>query len=473
LLFPCVLLFSQVDRSHAPEPESPKVLDLGKMSSFQLENGLKVFLVNRPGYTKFTMSVNIEQPAIKEDNQEPRSILNSAYYKKESANLPEGVRDSIIAQLGAQMGVTLNGGFIKGMKRDAETLLNLYSEFLFNPLITNDDIQEAAEKYNEKLSNTKAAPKLTEQTNIAVFLTDSLVHGNASHEIKVKQALNYDTLKVADVKAYHEKRMVANNALIVLIGDFSEKECKTLIKNSFGSWKAGEPYFMKTDFKNTNSILTNRQIYVIDNPLAVQSKVSFHWNIQDAFPYFEKATELHMLDEIFGSSQNAYLYKNLREDKGLCYYVGSSIGESAAGGSAHINTAVRNDVTALAIENIILEMLRIRNTTVSDLDFKIAKGSLIGEFSRSVSGISTIPYISFAMAKDTYHLTDNYLQQRVQKIYNVTKDDIREMALKYVNPFECLILVDGKAEELKGQLEKFGEVHYVTNEGKEVDFQKE
>lgn len=474
LLLPSILLFSQVDRSHAPKADTPKTLDLGKTTSFQLENGLKVFLVNRPGYTKFTMSINIEQPAIKDDNQEPRSVLNSVYYKNASTNLAEGKIDSIIAQLGAQMGCTLNGGFIKGMKRDVEELLSLYSDQLFNPAYTDEDIKVAAENYNSRMERKKASSqKVTALRSIGILLTDSLVNGSSSKKVKEEQPLNFDTLSVTDIKKYHKNRIAATNTLIVMIGDFSKKECESLIRKNFADWKAGKPYETINKCKNTKSILTNRQIYVIDNPLAVQSKVSFHWNIQDAFPYFDKSNELDMLNEIFGSSQNAYLYKNLREDKGLCYFVGSSIGVSAAGGSAHINTSVRNDVTALAVENIILEMIRIRNTTVSNLDFEIAQGSLIGEFSRSVSGVSTIPYISFAMAKDAYNLPDDYLQTRVQNIYKVTKNDIREMARKYVNPFECLVLVDGKADELKGQLEKFGEVHYLTKEGKDYEFKKE
>ncbi|WP_372774221.1 M16 family metallopeptidase [Mangrovibacterium sp.] len=471
-LFPSVLLFAQVDRTHAPKPETPQALNLGEMTSFKLNNGLKVFLVNRPGYTKFTMSINIDQPSIQDDNQEPRSVLSAAYYKNYSLNMAEGVADSLTEQLGAQIGATINGGFIKGMKRDIKTLLDLYTEALFNPAFTAEDIQNEADKYAKRITKKQEQPQITELRNIGIILTDSLVHGKIGTEAKKEQSLNYDTLTIADVKAYQHKRVVANNALIVLIGDFSRKEAEALINRSFGNWKTGEPHVAEHNFENTESRLISRKIYVIDNPLAVQSKISFHWNIQDAFPYFEKTSELQMLNEVFGSSQNSYLYRNLREDKGLCYFVGSSIGESAAGGSAHINTSVRNDVTALAVENIILEMLRIRNTTVSDLDFDIAKGSLINEFSRSISGISTIPYISFAMAKDQYNLADTYLQERVQKVYNVTKEDIRQMAQKYVNPFACLILVEGKAEELKGQLEKFGEVHYITKDGKNIEFGK-
>lgn len=77
-------------------------------------------------------------------------------------------------------------------------------------------------------------------------------------------------------------------------------------------------------------------------------------------------------------------------------------------------------------------------------------------------------YISFAMSKETYNLPDDYLQTKVSKIYKVTKEDVLEMAKKYINPFECLIIINGKASEMKGKLEKFGTVSYFDEEGKEL-----
>ena len=124
----------------------------------------------------------------------------------------------------------------------------------------------------------------------------------------------------------------------------------------------------------------------------------------------------------------------------------------------------------IVIENILLEMLRIKNMDVSDKDLKIAKGSLIGKESRAMSGIATTPYISFSMVKDDYNLPDNYLQTRIPRIYNVSKKDIRTMAEKYIKPFECVISVNGNVREIKGKLEKFGEVIYLDKDGKIFKF---
>ena len=113
-------------------------------------------------------------------------------------------------------------------------------------------------------------------------------------------------------------------------------------------------------------------------------------------------------------------------------------------------------------------MLRLRNEDVEASDLKIAKNSLIGEYTRSLNPIAPIPYITFAMQKDVYGLPDDYLQNKVNRYYEVTIEDLKAMAQKYIDPFTCVITISGKVSELKGTLEKFGEVLYYDQNGNKI-----
>jgi len=464
-----LLSFSQVDRSKVPEAGIPTPMELGKMEHFQLKNGLKIFLLKTPNYPKFTMSINTQQPSIDDDMQlESRNILSEAYSKKLSEKYSGGEIDSITKYVGGMLTSSMHTGNIRGMKRDADMLLELYTDLLFNPLIKNEYIKESAEIYQKKLDRKKENKK-EESINITSYLLDSLIYGKKKEVKKEDRILNYDTLSISDIQIFQKKRMLANNTLIVVMGNFTVSECKRLMNKYFGEWDEGER-FVSID-KNESGIpaIKNRTIVVIDNPNAVQSKINFYWSMQDAFMYFDKEIELSVLNEVFGSSQLSYLYKNLREDKGLCYFIRSNIGPSGAGGGASISTSVKSDQTDLAIENIILEMIRIRNEEVDDHDLLVAKNSLIGEFNRSLSFLSPIMYISFAMSKEVYNLPDDYLKTKVSKIYEVSKKDVLGMAKKYINPFKCLIVVEGKMSDIKGKLEKFGSVSYVDKDGNKIN----
>ena len=359
------------------------------------------------------------------------------------------------------------------MKRDVDQLLQIYTDRLLNPIITNEDIQKEADKYAKKLEKKndkkKDEPKYTALKNYEVYLTDSLVYGTTSLPKKEERDLDYSTLTINDIKQYQNEKIVGANMLMVIIGDYSKKEVKKLVDKHFSKIPEGLKYVNESRLEDGHSILTNRQIYVINDPNAVQSKISFHWGIDGMFPYGEEEFKVEVMNTVFGSGQMSYLYRNLREEKGLCYFVGSSIGATGAGGNAFINTRVRNSETAVAVESILTEMMNIRNKAASKENLDIAKSSIIGKFARGLSGVSTVPYISYAMAKADYNLPTDYLMNKIPNIYKVTADDVKEMAQKYVNPYECLITINGKVEDLRGTLERFGEVHYVNKEGETID----
>lgn len=465
------LASAQINRTVPPEADKPQKLNIGKLTPIVLDNGLRVYLAPVKDYPKFTMSVNIELPGYDEEKRlAEKQILGLAYRNKRSTKYPNKEIKLIEDSYPAMINVNMYGGTVKGMKKDIDTLLHAYSDLLLHPIITKDYINK---KHKESLDHgeteKETLPKASRKFSMNTIV-DSLLFGQKKEEQEIKVATqpNFVGLTVQDIYNYKDERILSNNALVVIVGDFSASECRLLMERYFGAWKPGDPYVKKNTIIQKTQIITNRKIVVKDVPDAVQSKISFQWHLGDAYTYFKDDIKLQVLNKLFGESQLSYLYENLREDKGLCYYIRSSVGSSADGGTGSVNTDVRNKQTAYAIENIILEMLRLRNEDVEASDLKIAKNSLIGEYTRSLNPIAPIPYITFAMQKDVYGLPDDYLQNKVNRYYEVTIEDLKAMAQKYIDPFTCVITISGKVSELKGTLEKFGEVLYYDQNGNKI-----
>ena len=175
---------------------------------------------------------------------------------------------------------------------------------------------------------------------------------------------------------------------------------------------------------------------------------------------------MKVLNQVFGESYSSYLNDNLRVDKGLCYGAKCFLNINAIGGNCLAATNVRTDQTAYALENMLYEMLRIRNQLVDEKTLTMAKNGLIGDFALSMSSVNSPSILGFGMVKEQFNLPDDYLQNYPSKIYKVTAQQIREAAQKYIKPYECIIYITGNAAELKGKLEKFGEVEYWENNPK-------
>ncbi len=475
ILLQTAVLSAQVDRSQEPAPDAPKEINLGDLKSIELENGLKVFLVPKPGYGKFAFSLSINQPDIAKDPQpELREILSKLYYEKSSVRYTQKQVDSIISFHGAKMGVTINGGFIIGLKEDTQQLMRMYTDCLIHPNINQSTMDEfIAQRIKQKKVPKKQQTLSNHGTSFGITLLDSLLREKKKIE-KDKQAVsresNYSDISLSELQEFQRQRVVSNNSTAILIGDFTVNSARELLEKHFANWRKGIPQEEERASTADTKTIPQREIYVIDNPLAVQSKVSFHWNLVDAFQYFDHHIPMEVMNQILGGYANAYIYQNLREDKGLCYFALSSISCTGSGGSGFINTSVRTEKTAIAVENIIYEMLRIRNQKVSDNTIRMAKNSLIGGYARSLGGVALQRFLSFAMTQDDYNLPDDYLKTYPQKVGEVTKADIIKMAQKYVKPNNCIVIVQGNAKAIKGTLEAYGPVKYFTKEGKTLEF---
>ena len=476
-LFHAGVLSAQVDRSHEPNPDKPKEINLGDLKSIELENGLKVFLVPKAGYGKFAFSLTVSQPDIKKDSEpELRAILGKVYYQGHSQNYTESLTDSIIDFNGAKIGVTINGGFVIGLHDNLNELMDLYTDQLFNPSITNEDIRkltdEAKKKQEAKKTKKVNKREINGLRDFRMIVMDSLLNDGvrAQKETTKTAEKNYDLVTIKKLKEFQKERIAACNSTAILIGDFTPKSAERMLKKHFGKWQKGKEFVKEANKKTTPSFLKSRKIFVIDKPQSVQASVSFNWSLGDAYSYSEDQENLEVMNQILGGYTGSYIYANLREDKGLCYSAFSSISPSAGGGSGFIKTDVRTEKAPLAVENIIYEMLRIRNQNVSDKSLRLAQNSLIGAYARSLGGIALQRFLSFAMVKDDYNLPDDYLKTYPFHIGEVSKEDIKAMAIKYVKPNNCLIFVEGNAKELHGKLEQYGPVEYYTKEGKEIKF---
>lgn len=467
-------IWSQVDRSHSPVADIPEDINLGDLKTITLDNGMEVFLVPKPGYGKFVFSMSIDQPDfIAEEYPECRSALSNLYYHASTANYTEEEFDSITTFLGAKVAIHINGGHVIALRENMDQLLTMFTDFLYNPVYDKDEIAVFVEKETEK-HKKKLAGEIKRDVNSEVNsplnrIKDSLIVEEKEVRVRTvsEKDKDYSKVTLASVKQFHDTRIVASRTTAILMGDFSEKEARKVLNKYFAQWGAGEPFKEKFEAKSNAKFLENRQIFVLENKEAVQSKISFHWSLGDLFPYSENDVPTLMMNQILGGYTRSYIYSNLREDKGLCYSAFSSIASHASGGTGFIKTDVRTDVTALAIENIILEMLRIRNREVSDDDLRIAKNSLIGAYARSLSGTAVQRFLGFSMVKSDFDLPDDYLKTYSTKLGAVTKEQVYEMANKYVKPNNCLIVVEGDINGIKAQkLEQYGPVTYLDKDGK-------
>ena len=193
-------------------------------------------------------------------------------------------------------------------------------------------------------------------------------------------------------------------------------------------------------------------IYFYDVPDAKQSVVLFGnpalaATDKDYYP----ATVMNYI--LGGGGFASRLMLQLREAKGYTYGIRSGFSGSTDPGTFTISSSIRTNVTFEAMQ-MIRSILDDYGKTYSARDLETTKSAMIKSQARAFetagSKLGMLDNISRFGWKPTY------IREREQIIRNMTVDEIRRLAEKYINSNRMVLLVVGDAKTQLPLLREFG-----------------
>ena len=146
----------------------------------------------------------------------------------------------------------------------------------------------------------------------------------------------------------------------------------------------------------------------------------------------------------------------IRQKRGLTYDINSAFSYHRFPGEFTVTTFTRNDSTARAISGIIEELNKMRDGDVAPEELKETISFYNGMFPRQFETLNQVS--SQLSIVEQYGLGKDYLPTYLDKIGKVTTADIRSVAQKYIDPKNLLIVVVGKAADVRESLKQFGPV---------------
>jgi len=248
---------------------------------------------------------------------------------------------------------------------------------------------------------------------------------------------------IEDVKEFHSKWYVPNNATLVLAGDFEIEQTKKLIEQYFGEIPMGNEI---TDPEPMPVTLTEtKKLYHEDN-FARAPQYRMLWPTVEE--YNDDAYALSYLAELFSRGKKAPLYKILEKEKKLSSSQYAYNGSQEIAGSFNIGVTANEGVSLQEVEDAIFEAFDLfEKEGFTDADVSRIKASLETDF---YNGISSVLYKAFQLANYNEYAGDpSYYKTDIEKLKAVTGDDIWRVYNKYIKdkPFFATSFVP------KGQLD--------------------
>ena len=451
------IIYAQVDRSKMPEPGLAPKIEIADYQSFQLENGLKVFVIENHKLPKISFSLLIDRDPINENDAAGYVSAAGELLRTGTINRTKDQIDEQVDFIGAALSTSPTGVFASVLKKHVDTLLNLMSDLILNSEFADEQLDKILLRMKSEIAMAKDDPSA-----IASNVRKVLLFGKDHPYGELTTEETIDNITLDKCKEYYRNFFKPNIAYLAVVGDITLDEAKPLIEKYFGKWQTGDvPQFTYKKPEPPAGL----NIAIVDRPNAIQSVINIAYPVQlkigDADEIKAKVTNTILGGGVFR------LFNNLREKHAYTYGAYSVLANDKLIGNFNAFADVRNEVTDSAVTEILYEMKRLKEEAVPDDELQGVKNYLTGNFVMSLESPQTIA--SFAINTERYNLPEDYYATYLQKIASVTSHDVKEAAQKYIKPEDNYILIVGNADLIKQKMSKFGSLTFYDRFGNKVD----
>jgi zinc protease len=243
----------------------------------------------------------------------------------------------------------------------------------------------------------------------------------------------------ADLADFHRRFIVPNNIVLTVFGNVNADEVRKKVEAKFGKMKS-----VKLEFPRTGPETLQTDARKIETAPKEQAVLLIGYSGVDIFNKDRFALEL--LDEAY-SGMGSRLFLRIRDELGLCYYVGASdlVGLDPGYFAFYVGTTPENVGTCE--QEIFAELNKLKADGLSEEEITRAKNSIIGQRRVQMQDNSQLSMI--VGLDELYGLGYDFFKTMDDKYRAVTVDDIRRIAKTYFDGKPHAVVVVKPSEEKK------------------------
>jgi zinc protease len=179
-------------------------------------------------------------------------------------------------------------------------------------------------------------------------------------------------------------------------------------------------------------------------PVPGSKQVNLVWGFPGTTFFSPDRFPLEVLDAIL-SGQSGRLFRNIRDQEGLAYMIGSSVMTGVEPGFFALYLATSPERESNAVKAVENELADLAGKAISDEELKKAKACLIGNFEVSRQ---TNPKMAQAMALDEiYGLGFDYAPAYINNLKEVDIGTLKKVIVKYLDKNSFIMIKVGAAKE--------------------------
>jgi predicted Zn-dependent peptidase len=243
-----------------------------------------------------------------------------------------------------------------------------------------------------------------------------------------------DAATLDEFLAFNKKYYMPNNATLVVAGDINKAEAKKLIDDYFGTIPRGEK--IERSFPKEDPITEQINAKAYDPNIQIPAVMAAY---RTPSMKTRDSRILDMISTYLSDGRSSILYKKLVDTKKMALQTGV-INFSQEDYGTYILYGLPQGKTTLEdlVKEIDEEIVKMQTDLISEKSYQKLQNKFENNF---VNANASVEGIASSLAKYNVLFGDtNLINTEINIIRNITREEIREVAKKYLNPNQRLIL---------------------------------
>ena len=441
-----VLSFSLVTSLYAKEQppigSEPSNFQVPKTTTMQLDNGLKVTFIPYGTTPKATIRLITNTGNIDDGNQPWLADLSYEMLRQGTKTQSAKEIAENIASMGGQINssVAMDSSWlgVDVLSEFSADAIDVLADMVLNPALAYSDLLRIK---TDRIRQLKV--QLSQPGNIATQAFYKAIYANHPYGDLYPSEESLSSISGENISQYLSENLVAGRSHLYISGVFEQSILSESIASAFSTWQKGEA-------KKSMSVIsqTGPKMMMLERENSPQSTIRL--GLAAIAPDHQDAMAMNMMNTLLGGAFSSRITSNIREDKGYTYSPYSTVVNRVNSGVWFQAADITLESTGAALTEIFKEINLLAKTPPSTEELDGIKNYMAGIFVlRNSSRAAVINQLSFI---ELHQLSDSYLKDYVDDVYNVTPEKISEMARKYLTPEKMTLVVVGDKTQLTPQL---------------------
>jgi zinc protease len=312
-------------------------------------------------------------------------------------------------------------------------LLPVVAEILSDSVYSQEELD-----IYKKNSQQRLQVSLKKSEFVAGRLIDAYLYGADHPYGRYSIPEDYQSLEREDLTAFFNQ-YYRNGVCRILVAGKLPADLIPRLEAAFGSLPIHAPGLVSglPDFAIVPA--TEKKYNIVNDANGVQGSIRIARNFPNRHhPDFQK---VQVLNNVFGGFFGSRLMENIREDKGYTYGIHSYLVNNRQESALMISTEAGKEVSAATIEEVYKEMNLLREELIGEEELQQARNFTIGAILGDLDGPFHVAGRWKSILLNGFDV--NYFNEGVRIIKTIAPEELRELAIKWLDPaafFELVVV---------------------------------